>query len=67
MKFRIIKYYDRFQPQILSNQWWDGWAWKGEWSNIGSPNGYSTVEDAKGFCQLYKKEKEEKIVEIFEL
>lgn len=57
MKFRIIKYYDRYKAQLF----------KDEWIDIGSPTGYSDINSAKQYCKYYKKVQEKKIVEEFEL
>ena len=67
MKFRIIKYYDRYVAQVLVNDYFDGCSYEGEWENIGSPNGYYSVEHAKNYCKEYKGAKDSKIVELFEL
>lgn len=58
MKFRIIRYYERYQPQVLKD---------GKYVNIGSPNGYSTVTEAKAQCKFYKYCEDDKVVEEFEL
>lgn len=57
MKFRIIRYYDRYKVQLFEDEWID----------IGSPNGYYDKDTAKKYCQRYKEAQEEKIVEEFEL
>ena len=57
MKFRIIRYYNRYRTQLF----------KDEWINIGSPNGYYDIQTAKKYCQQYKDAQEEMIVEEFEL
>ena len=59
IKFRIIKYYDRFRAQKLGDD--------GEWYTIGNPPGYATPEAAKNACIAYKKEMDDWIVEEFEL
>ena len=58
-KFRIVRYYERFKPQVLGRD--------NEYHDIGSPTGYATAYDAKDFCYTYKSVQEEKIVEEFEL
>lgn len=60
MKFRIIKYYDLYKPQV-----WD--EDKKIWNDIGTPTGYSTVEFARTACKMYKANYDSKIVEEFEL
>ena len=67
MKFRIIRYYERYMAQVFKGETYNGYSWEDEWMNIGSPNGYHSIEDAKNYCQEYKNYKEEKIVEVFEL
>ena len=57
MKFRIIKYYDRYKTQVLT---------KGEWTDIGSPTGYYSVSSAKLACYDYKQAEEDKIIEEFD-
>lgn len=59
MKFRIKTYYDRYAAQVFNEL--EGWTW------IGSPTGYSTVQEAKDFCTQYKKAVEKNIIEEFEL
>ena len=59
LKFRIVKYYDRFEAQIQDQMY-------GNWKHIGSPTGYATPEEAKDFCQQYKRDVD-KVVEEFEL
>lgn len=58
MKFRIIRYYERYQPQVFED---------GKYKDIGLPNGYSTVTEAKAQCKFYKICEDAKIVEEFEL
>lgn len=61
MKFRIIRNYDAFQPQVE--------ICTGEryyWMNIGYGS-YSTLENARKVCTDYKRMKEDKVVEEFEL
>lgn len=58
MKFRIIKYYDRYKAQVLKN---------GEYINIGSPTGYSTVTEARMYCTVHNLNEDSKVVEEFEL
>lgn len=59
MKFRIEAYYDRYAAKVFDE--FEGWLW------IGSPNGYKTVQEAKDFCSQYKRARESKIIEEFEL
>lgn len=63
MKFRIIRYYDRFQPQV----WDEEIEKKNKYINIGSPNGYYTVDEARSFCHTYMNNFKEKIIDEFEL
>ena len=58
MKFRIIKYYDRYKAQVIKNN---------EYIDIGSPTGYSTVTEARMYCAVHKFDEESKVVEEFEL
>lgn len=58
MKFRIIKYYDRYQAQVYKND---------KYIDIGSPNGYSTVTEAEMECKVYKFCEDDKVVKEFEL
>lgn len=58
MKFRIIRYYERYQPQVFEDD---------KYRNIGLPNGYATVKDAKEQCSFYKACEDDKIVDEFEL
>ena len=58
MKFRIVKYYDRFKAQVLEN---------GEYVDIGSPTGYANVTEAKMHCEVYKFCEEANVVTEFEL
>ena len=60
MKFRIIKYYNFYRPQV-----WD--EYKKIWKDIGTPTGYSTAKSAKSTCKLYRNAYDNKIVEEFEL
>lgn len=59
-KYRIVRYYDRFEAQICDEMY-------GNWKRIGQPNGYATVEDAKDFCKKYNYEMFDKVMEEFEL
>lgn len=63
MKFRITRYYDRFQPQV----WDEESEKKDKYINIGPPNGYATVYQAREYCQIYINALKEKIVDEFEL
>ena len=58
MKFRIIRYYERYQPQVFENN---------EYKNIGLPNGYATIVEARAQCASYKAYEDIRIVEEFEL
>lgn len=58
MKFRIIRYYDRYKAQVFNGD---------SYVDIGSPTGYFTVESAKEYCATYKQTKEDRVVEEFEL
>lgn len=58
MKFRIVKYYERYEAQVLKD---------GKYIHIGSPNGYFDVASAKLACERYKAELDDYIVEEFEL
>ena len=60
MKFRIMRCYKGFQPQVL-----EGAHFK-EWINIGSAI-YDTVDEAKEVCRIFKEIRENPIVEEFEL
>jgi hypothetical protein len=60
MKFRIIKYYDFYRPQV-----WD--EDKKIWKDIGTSAGYSIMEFARTACKMYKEDHDKKIVEEFEL
>ena len=64
MKFRIIRYYDRYQPQVLKQK---GYHFEDQWIGIGLPNGYATIDEARNCCKVHKKTSDEKIVEEFEL
>lgn len=46
MKFRIIRYYERYQPQVFED---------GKYKDIGLPNGYSTVTERLWKSSNYKK------------
>jgi hypothetical protein len=67
MKFRIVEYYDRYKAQVCNKEIYNGYQWEDEWIDIGSSNGYDSVNSAKNYCRMYKQEKENKIVEEFEL
>lgn len=62
MKFRIIRDYDEFQPQV--------WKQKDkichQWVNIGLYRCY-TIDDARKVCADYKRMQEDKVIEEFEL
>lgn len=60
MKFRIIKYYERYKPQVFSDK-------SNEYINIGNPPGYATAEEAEYYCWRYKAENDDIIVKEFEL
>ena len=65
MKFRIIKYYDRYKAQVFNGERYNGYQWEDEWIDIGSPTGYYNIESAKDYCEVYKNAQEEKVVEEF--
>ena len=67
MKFRIIKYYERYKAQVYDGKFFDGRKWREDWIGIGSPTGYPDVESAKKSCEAHKKGQENRIVEEFEL
>lgn len=58
MKFRIIRYYDRYLAQVLKDD---------KYVNICSPAGYCSIKDTKDACRIYKENAECSIVEEFEL
>lgn len=58
MKFRIIKYYDRYKAQVFKGN---------EYVDIGSPTGYSTVTEAHMYCVVHKVNEDSHVVEEFEL
>ena len=58
MKFRIVKYYERYKPQAFICE---------EYMDIGSPTGYHSIEDAENYCKQYKAAMEDNIVKEFEL
>ena len=60
MKFRIIRYYDRYKAQVFVDK-------DKDYIDIGSPTGYRDVYEAEDYCRMYKATKEEKIVKEFEL
>ncbi len=59
MKFRIVRYYGQYKPQVLKTN--------GEYEDIGNPDGYCFITDAKYYCQVYKDLEEGRIVDEFEL
>lgn len=59
MKFRIVRYYGYYKPQVLKTN--------GEYEDIGSSTGYLSVHEAKCYCELYKMHEDSKIVDEFEL
>lgn len=61
MKFRIIRYYERFKPQVLSE------TNDREWCDLGEPTGYPTPESAEEVCLMYKQRAVSRIVKEFEL
>lgn len=53
MKFRILDYLGKYKPQVgISN--WKGYTWETQWTNIGLPEGYESVEEAKSVCEAFK-------------
>ena len=62
MKFRIIRDYDEYQPQVW--QYIDPRHW--DWVDIGKYTCY-TIEEARKVCSDYKLMCDNKIVEEFEL
>lgn len=65
MKFRIVRDYDRFQPQVWieSKHNFHG----GDYVIIGKYPYYSTIEEAEKVCADYKLMCENQIVKEFEL
>jgi hypothetical protein len=62
MKFRIIRDYDEFQPQV----WHTVDNIHHYWTDIGKYCCY-TIDEAKKVCADYKRMIEDKVVEEFEL
>ena len=62
MKFRIIRDYDEYQPQVF-NGYQSGNTY---WTNIGHYTCY-TLDDARKVCADYKRMQEDRVVEEFEL
>ena len=59
MKYRIIKKYNRFIPQILKGL---------SWHTIGDEDGYRFKIDAEDYCKRFHKLFEEvEVVDEFEL
>lgn len=67
MKFRIIIFGNRYMPQVLDREIFNGYQWEDKWVNIGFSDGFSTVGDARDYCQEYKCTHEERVVEEFYL
>lgn len=67
MKFRIIKYNNRYCPQVKDKEFYNGYQWEDKWVNIGYSDGYSCIEVARLYCEEYKNEHLEEVVEEFEL
>ena len=59
MKFRIIRDFEEFKPQVWSQRF-------SCWRDV-SYYSYSTVEAAKKVCAFYKNMKDNPVVEEFEL
>lgn len=62
MKFRIIRYYDEYQPQV----WHTVDNIHHFWKDIGPYSCY-TIDQARQVCADYKQMTENKVVEEFEL
>lgn len=62
MKFRILRHYDEYQPQVCDDPPMGIFRWR----DIGKYICY-TIEEAKKVCSDYKKMCEDPIVEEFEL
>ena len=60
MKFRIIRYYERYKPQILSDI-------DGAWYDLGEPTGYPTRDSAREACINFKHSITSTVVEEFYL
>lgn len=52
--FRVIKYLDRFVPQVSTTKF-NGVYLEPHWQTIGKAEGYDTLEDAKCYCDFYRK------------
>jgi hypothetical protein len=61
MKFRVIRDYDEYQPQVLVNQLSD----HPTWIDIGYT--CNTIEGAENVCRSYKRMKADPVVKEFEL
>lgn len=61
MKFRIVRAYDEYQPQVLINQLSNNPTW----INVGYP--CCTIEGAEATCRSYKRMKADPVVKEFEL
>ena len=62
MKFRIIRDYEDFQPQVLCNPLSDN----SYWANIGNYR-CGTIDEARQVCNNYKLMKTDPVIEEFEL
>lgn len=62
MKFRIIRDYDEYQPQVLVEIDGDD----PYWTNIGYST-YEFIESAEEVCHRYKRMMEDPIVREFQL
>lgn len=62
MKFRILRDYDEFLPQVYTKSL-DGTSY---WEEIGKYHCH-TIEEAQKVCKDYKRMKDDPIVEEFEL
>ena len=62
MKFRIIRDYGDFQPQV-----WYSYLTTGDWWEDIGYSRCSTLEEARQVCADYKRMKEDEVVEEFEL
>lgn len=65
MKFRIVREYDRFVPQVWIESKYNFHG--GDYVLIGKYPYYSTIEEAEKVCKDYKLMSDQPIVKEFEL
>ena len=66
MRFRVLKEYGRYWPQVYKKLW-NGVCWGDGWEAIGPNYGFDNLAGAKLRCNAYMEDNRPEVIEEFEL